>query len=51
MFFALTEDGGYVSGFVLLKKIVKNRELFIRNRKWILQKENPYGATVLKYKK
>ena len=46
---ALTEDGGYVSGFALLKN---NEEpgVVYTEQEVDASKENPYGATVLKYK-
>ena len=45
----LTEDGGYVSGFALLKN---NEEpgVVYTEQEVDASKENPYGATVLKYK-
>ena len=46
---ALTKDGGYVSGFALLKN---NEEpgVVYTEQEVDASKENPYGATVLKYK-
>ena len=46
---ALTEDGGYVSGFALLKNSEEPGVVYTEQEVDI-SKENPYGATVLKYK-
>ena len=46
---ALTEDGGYVSGFVLLKNSEEPGVVYTE-QEVDTSKENPYGATVLKYK-
>ena len=47
---ALTEDGGYVSGFALLKNSEEPGVVYTE-QEVDTSKENPYGATVLKYKK
>ena len=46
---ALTEDGGYVSGFALLKNSEEPGVVYTE-QEVDTSKENPYGATVLKYK-
>ena len=46
---ALTEDGGYVSGFALLKNSEEPGVVYTEQEVDI-SKGNPYGATVLKYK-
>ena len=46
---ALTEDGGYVSGFALLKNSEEAGVVYTE-QEVDTSKENPYGATVLKYK-
>ena len=46
---ALTEDGGYVSGFALLENSEEPGVVYTEQEVDI-SKENPYGATVLKYK-
>ena len=46
---ALTEDGGYVSGFALLKNSEEPGVVYTE-QEVDASKENPYGATVLKYK-
>ena len=46
---ALTEDGGYVSGFALLENSEQPGVVYTEQEVDI-SKENPYGATVLKYK-
>ena len=45
----LTEDGGYVSGFALLKNSEEPGVVYTE-QEVDASKENPYGATVLKYK-
>lgn len=45
----LTEDGGYVSGFALLKNSEEPGVVYTE-QEVDTSKENPYGATVLKYK-
>ena len=46
---ALTEDGGYVSGFALLENSEEPGVVYTE-QEVDTSKENPYGATVLKYK-
>ena len=46
---ALTEDGGYVSGFALLENSEEPGVVYTEQEVDI-SKGNPYGATVLKYK-
>ena len=46
---ALTEDGGYVSGFALLKNSEEPGVVYTE-QEVDTSKENPYGVTVLKYK-
>ena len=46
---ALTKDGGYVSGFALLKNSEEPGVVYTE-QEVDTSKENPYGATVLKYK-
>ena len=46
---ALTEDGGYVSGFALLENSEEPGVVYTE-QEVDASKENPYGATVLKYK-
>ena len=46
---ALTEDRGYVSGFALLKNSEEPGVVYTE-QEVDTSKENPYGATVLKYK-
>ena len=46
---ALTEDGGYVSGFALLKNSEEPGVVYTE-QEVDTSKENPYGATVLKYR-
>lgn len=46
---ALTKDGGYVSGFALLKNSEEAGVVYTE-QEVDTSKENPYGATVLKYK-
>ena len=46
---ALTEDGGYVSGFALLENSEEPGVVYTEQEVDI-SKENPYGAKVLKYK-
>ena len=46
---ALTEDGGYVSGFALSKNSEEPGVVYTE-QEVDTSKENPYGATVLKYK-
>ena len=46
---ALTEDGGYVSGFALLENSEEPGVVYTE-QEVDTSKENPYGVTVLKYK-
>ena len=46
---ALTKDGGYVSGFALLENSEEPGVVYTE-QEVDTSKENPYGATVLKYK-
>ena len=46
---ALTKDGGYVSGFALLKNSEEPGVVYTE-QEVDTSKENPYGATVLKYR-